>query len=159
QARAEADTEALRLARAREQAEARSIKVLNDRLQAERKSEALAAERAEAESRATAQVQARIAAEEALARKSLEAAEAAERAAQARSERASEETRLWRLRGAPWQRRPVLLALGAAVLLSLLLGVYVGLRQPHSGVPLDTQAPAEPLKLRLERGLAEKPAG
>jgi hypothetical protein len=61
-------------------------------------------ERAEAETRATALVQARIAAEEALAAKSVQALSA--------------------------RRWPVLLAVASAVLLAFLLGLYVGWQRP-----------------------------
>jgi negative regulator of sigma E activity len=76
-------------------------------------------ERAEAETRATALVQARIAAEEALAAKSVQAAEAARRAAQ--------ESDAEKLSARRW---PVLLAVASAVLLAFLLGLYVGWQRP-----------------------------
>ena len=56
-------------------------------------------------------------------------------------------------------RPAVLLAVGAAVLLSLLLGFYVGWRhQPGPVLAVASSAPGEPLKLRLERNLrSQKP--
>src|SRR5438270_9826229 len=60
----------------------------------ERRSEALAAERAEAQSSATTLLQARIAAEEALSRKSIEAAAAEKQSAEAARQRAAAEEEL-----------------------------------------------------------------
>jgi hypothetical protein len=48
-------------------------------------------------------------------------------------------------------RPAVLLAVAAAVLLSLLLGLYVGWRyQPEPALAVASSTPGEPLKLRLE---------
>jgi hypothetical protein len=67
---------------------------LQQRLEAELRSEALAAERTEAESRAPANLAACLAVEEALTRKSLEAAEAARLARQAEAQGARQEEEL-----------------------------------------------------------------
>jgi len=67
-------------------------------------------------------------------------------------ERAKAEARLQSLSARRW---PVLLAVASAVVLSLLLGIYVGWRQsdvPPQGVI----GGGEPLKLRLERSLQPK---
>jgi hypothetical protein len=45
----------------------------------------------------------------------------------------------------------VLIALASAVVLSLLLGLYMGWRQPET--PVGAAAPGEPLKLKLEQTL------
>jgi hypothetical protein len=59
----------------------------------------------------------------------------------------------------PRRRSVVLLAVGGAVLLSLLLGLYVGWRHERDPVlQADSSMPAEPLKLRLDRNLgSQKP--
>jgi hypothetical protein len=69
------------------------------------------------------------------------------------AERAKAESRL---RGLPSQRRPLLLAALAAVLLSVLLGAYLGYRQAPAPSAVGGALSGEPLKLRLERNLAEK---
>ncbi len=51
----------------------------------------------------------------------------------------------------------MLLAVAGAVVLSLLLGLYVGWRQePEPVLRAEPSTPAEPLKLRLEHRLAAK---
>lgn len=56
-----------------------------------------------------------------------------------------------RLQSLSARRKPVLLAVSGAVLLSLLLGLYVGWREPEpAAVP---QAGGEPVRLKLETSL------
>jgi len=66
-------------------------------------------------------------------------------------ERAKSETRL---RGLSARLRPALLAVSGAVLLSLLLGLYFGYRDPPP--PSQGAVPGEPLKLRLEDSLRSR---
>jgi hypothetical protein len=93
-------------------------------------------------------VQARIALEEALARKSQEAADAAQRAAEAKRTRLAEEghlraARRARLGGLPWRRVAVAGAAVAALALAVLHFLPAG-KSPTL---------EEPLKLRLDTRL------
>jgi hypothetical protein len=61
------------------------------------------------------------------------------------------------LSGRDRRRLAVLLAVAGAVVLSLLLGLYVGWRQePEPVLRAEPSTPAEPLKLRLEHRLAAR---
>src|SRR2546428_13405651 len=115
----------------------------------------------EAEAAAADSQCARIAAEAFSGGKAEDAGEAKERAGGAARRRAAEETDLRMVSqeraklearlGPQPSRRAVLLAAAGAVLLSLLLGLYMGWREADTTV--QGSIPGEPLKLRLEQSL------
>jgi hypothetical protein len=66
----------------------------------------------------------------------------------------AKEQALKRLRTPPTRRRPALLAAGAAVLISLVLGVYAGWRQaPSPAAPAAEAIAGDPLPLKLDAQL------
>jgi hypothetical protein len=64
------------------------------------------------------------------------------------AERSKAEARLQSLSSRRW---PVVIALASAVVLSLLLGLYMGWRQAEA--PTQAATPGAPLKLKLEQRL------
>jgi hypothetical protein len=102
-----------------------------------------------------------VGAEEVRGRKAEDAAEAKQRAVEAAHRRAVEEADLKlvseerakaeaRLQSLSARRWPVMVAVASAIVLSLLLGVYVGWRQPPEPAQGVIAASKEPLKLRLD---------